>query len=309
MIPLSKEIFDRYQVRKTKKQKDAFIQLLKQHYPQLEIQEGGFSKSRNLILGDVEKAEFVFTAHYDTCPRLPFPNFITPKNPLLYIGYALLITVPIILIVVILSMLLRFLTDSFLINYFGTLIIYLGVFSFLLSGPANKHTANDNTSGVITLCELYQRLTEEERARTAMVFFDNEESGLFGSRLFKKKYLKQMRNKLLINFDCVSDGDNILIASSKTARNKWNIEKHFSANGSKIPMLEKAESVLYPSDQMGFPNTVAVAALKHNRFLGYYMDRIHTAKDTVFEEENIDYLCAGMQALVHESVAVSANAD
>jgi Iap family predicted aminopeptidase len=188
-------------------------------------------------------------------------------------------------------------------------IIMIGFLLLIVFGPANRHTANDNTSGVITLCELYQRLTEEERARTAMVFFDNEESGLFGSRLFKKKYLKQMRNKLLINFDCVSDGDNILIASSKTARNKWNIEKHFSANGSKIPMLEKAESVLYPSDQMGFPNTVAVAALKHNRFLGYYMDRIHTAKDTVFEEENIDYLCAGMQALVHESVAVSANAD
>jgi len=305
MTPLSKEIFDHYQVRKTKKQKDAFIQLLKQHYPDLKVQEGGFSKSRNLILGDVEHAEFIFTAHYDTCPRLPFPNFITPKNPLLYIGYAILITVPIILTVFILSALVRFLTDDFLINYFATLFIYFGVFSFLLAGPANKHTANDNTSGVITLCELYDRLTPEERTRTAIVFFDNEESGLFGSRLFKKMYQKQMRNKLLINFDCVSDGDNILIASSKTARSKWNIEKHFTTSGAKVPMLEKAECVFYPSDQLGFPNTVAVAALKHNRLLGYYMDRIHTAKDTVFDEANIEYLCTGMHALVHESTPVS----
>lgn len=309
MTPLSKEIFDNFQVRKNKKQKDAFIRLLQSHYPGLTIQEGGFAKSRNLIVGNVEQAEYIFTAHYDTCARLPFPNFITPKNPLLYVAYSILITVPILLIMALGVALLRLLSDNFGIIYFGTVAIYFGVFGLLLGGPANKHTANDNTSGVITLCELYARLTPEEKAKVALVFFDNEESGLFGSRLFKKKYQKLMRRKLLVNFDCVSDGDNILIAVSKTARNRWDLEKHFAPNNLKKLLLEKAEKVFYPSDQLGFPNTVAVAALKHSKLFGYYMDRIHTARDTQFDETNIEYLCSGMQSLIAQSITATTTAE
>ena len=55
-------------------------------------------------------------------------------------------------------------------------------------------------------------------------------------------------------------------------------------------MLENLKKVYYPSDQAGFPVAVAVAALKHNRVFGYYMDRIHTKHDTVFEQQNISFL-------------------
>ena len=49
--------------------------------------------------------------------------------------------------------------------------------------------------------------------------------------------------------------------------------------------------VFYPSDQSSFPCGVGVAALKHSRLLHtLYMDRIHTARDTVCRQENIEYL-------------------
>ena len=35
---------------------------------------------------------------------------------------------------------------------------------------------------------------------------------------------------------------------------------------------------------------VAVAALKYKKPFGFYMNRIHTKRDTVFQEENIAYL-------------------
>ena len=41
------------------------------------------------VLGDPETAKVVFSAHYDTCARLPFPNFIAPKNLLVTLGYTL----------------------------------------------------------------------------------------------------------------------------------------------------------------------------------------------------------------------------
>lgn len=292
MTELSQTILEQYQIRKTKSQKQAFIDLMKAHHPDLQIQEGGFPQSRNLIIGDVENAKVILAAHYDTCPRFPLPNFITPKNPILSILYSVAVLLPVFLLVYLLNLLIGVFTDSYWVHYWISLVFYFSFLYFLLAGPANKHTANDNTSGVITLCEILARATEDDLKKAAFVFFDNEEIGLIGSSMFRKKYKKQTQDKLLINFDCVSDGDNILLAVSKNARASYseNIQDNFCSSDNKRILFEKAEKIYYPSDQMGFKNTIAVAALKHHRFWGYYMDRIHTSKDTVFDVENIDFL-------------------
>ena len=293
MTELSNIIFDKYQIRKSKKQKTEFINLLKE-YMSVNIQTGGLVKSRNIIVGDVEKADVVFTAHYDTCAVMPVPNFITPKNVPFYIIYSLLICIPLFVFVTLFNAALNFVTTNYWIHYFFSLSVCAFVVYMLLAGPANKHTANDNTSGVITLCEIYSKLTEEQKQKVALVFFDNEEIGLIGSSLFKKEYKKIMDNKLLVNFDCVSDGDNILLTVSKPAQNKYmdKISTAFVAEDKNI-MVEKGEKVFYPSDQKHFKNNIAVAALKHKKIIGYYMDRIHTPKDTVFDERNIELLSDG----------------
>ena len=298
MTSISKEILDKYQMRKTRAQKSAFISFLQNQYPEIILQEGGLAKNRNLILGDVAKADILLTAHYDTCSVLPFPNFITPKNFLLYIGYVLLILLPFFAAMALCSAVLRIFTDDFWTHYFVTLSLYFLLLFTLLGGRPNKHTANDNTSGVITLCEIYAQLTDQEKQHVCIVFFDNEESGLLGSKFFQKRYKSLIGSKLLINFDCVSDGDNILISASKGARKKWDLQPYFTCEGDKKPLHEKAEKVFYPSDQNGFPNAVAVAALRYNKFLGYYMSRIHTSRDTVFDERNICYLSKNTCALI-----------
>ena len=88
MTELSKKILDAYQVRKTRKQKQAFTALLQQHIPNLQVQKMGFPKSHNLVVGDPKTAKVLLTAHYDTCAWLPFPNFITPKRPVISILYS-----------------------------------------------------------------------------------------------------------------------------------------------------------------------------------------------------------------------------
>lgn len=293
MTPLSQTILDNYQVRKTKKQKLAFIQLMQQNFPDLKVQEGGFPKCRNLIIGDIENARVVLTAHYDTCARLPFPNFIVPKNLFLSLFYAFFIIIPLFLVVFLFNLLLNLVTDDYWVHYFLSLIIYFGFFALLIAGPPNKHTANDNTSGVITLCELLGALTEAERSKAAFVFFDHEESGMIGSSYFRSKYKKELADKLLINFDCVSDGNYILLAVSKAARADMGplINSCFESTDSKTVLLTKSEKTYYPSDQIGFKKTVVVAALKYKHFIGYYLDKIHTSKDTVFDKENIKLLC------------------
>ncbi len=191
MTDLSRKILDSYQIRKTKKQKDAFIALMQAHFPALSIQEKGVPKSRNLILGDPETAKVVLGAHYDTCAQLPFPNFIMPKCPLLTIGYSLLILIPMVVLIFLANWLLNLYTGDAMVHYWVSLAVYLLFFILLLAGPANKHTVNDNTSGVITLLEIYEKLSEEEKQKVCFVFFDNEEAGLLGSAQFRKVYKKQ----------------------------------------------------------------------------------------------------------------------
>ena len=179
--------------------------------------------------------------------------------------------------------------------------VYFGVIALFLFGPANKHTANDNTSGVITLVEIMAALPEEAKSRFAFVFFDLEETGLFGSSDFAKKHKIAMLGKLLINFDCVSDGSNILLALKKDAVGfEPLLEKCFASNES-FNVDIRSSGVFYPSDQAKFPCGVGVAALKYSKLLKTeYMDRIHTTKDTVFEEKNVEFLKNCVLKLVNE---------
>ena len=296
MTDLSREILRDWQVRKTKAQKTRFIDFLRSRLPELRVEEGGAPRCRNLVLGDPESAEVVFTAHYDTCARLPFPNFITPKNFLIYLLYQLLIILPFFALAGLLGFALArlglYAPGAMMLGFVLAMALMLWVFLF---GPPNEHTVNDNTSGVLTLCELYAALSEEERARCALVFFDHEETGLFGSSFFASRHKKAMKNKPLINFDCVSDGDEFLIVMSGKAKKLCGgalAEAFFDAADKRAELCGPL-GAFYPSDQMNFRCGVGVAAMNRSPLFGLYMARIHTAKDTVCDERNFAFLVEG----------------
>ena len=123
MTEISQTILRESQVRKTKKQKDRFIASLKEAFPQLQEQVSGFPKSRNLILGDPATAKVMLSAHYDTCARLPYSNFISPKKPLLSIGYSILVLLPAIALITGFSMVLAMFVKEFWVAYLLTLAI------------------------------------------------------------------------------------------------------------------------------------------------------------------------------------------
>ena len=296
MTQISKEIFHTHQVRKTYKQKTAFIEFIKQHYPNAYVEEGGLMRSRNIIIGDIASAKAILTAHYDTCAVLPVPNFVTPKNMLFSFLYGFLLGLAMLIPCMILSSIAEMITHSFWVSYFalfGTLIV---MFLLMLFGKANKHTANDNTSGVIQLCELMDRLGNEQMQNYAFVFFDNEEAGLVGSSFFKKKHKEIIANKLIINFDCVSDGNNIMFVLSKKAKEIYEqtLRDAVPPTDAKNVLVESNSTAFYPSDQKVFPLSIGVAALKKKFFIGYYLDRIHTSRDVIFDESNILFLCDGI---------------
>lgn len=296
---VSNVLFEKYQVRKTKQQKNEFISFLKNNFPEMKVEEGGIPKSRNLVFGDLDNAKIVFTAHYDTCAILPFPNFIMPKNILLTILYSVLICIPFFLVTGVVFSVLEYFLSNFLISYYLSVVFLLAlVLVVFFLGKPNKHTANDNTSGVITILELMQSLSDEEREKCAFVLFDNEENGLLGSAFFRKTHKRIVKEKLVVNFDCVGDGDNIMFVYSKKSKIHCSdsLKSIFSVASDKTILHENSSTTFYPSDQMGFPINVAVAALNRKPLVGYYMSRIHTKNDTICDMRNITILVDGFKS-------------
>ena len=173
------------------------------------------------------------------------------------------------------------------------LAAYVALFVLMLSGPANKNTANDNTSGVTVLLDLMEVLPEGDRENAAFIFFDLEESGLIGSAAYFAKHRENMQDKLVINFDCVSDGEDILFVLQKGASAYSKTIKTAYESNESCRVSVESKGVFYPSDQMCFPSGVGVAALKRSKRGVLYMDKIHTKKDVVYREENIEFLVNG----------------
>ena len=304
MNKTTERLFESHEIRKTKKQKSAFIDFVSAGAEELGYEcrvEKGSLGSRNVVVGKIDSANVVYTAHYDTCPRLPFPNFITPKNMLVYVLYQFALVGVIFLAATLVELLVCAVLALFIesdaaltaITGISGYLTVIGALLLMLLGPANKHTANDNTSGVSLLLRVMEELPEELRGTVAFVFFDLEEVGLIGSSSFASKHKAEMKNKLLLNFDCVSDGENILFALKRgAAPYKGAISEAFAErDGYKVQVLDKG--VFYPSDQAAFPLGVGVCALKSTRGGLLYMNRIHTGRDTVYNEENVDFLTNG----------------
>ena len=298
----TKTLLEQFQVRKTQRQKEAFwawlCPLLREngYEPEIKLAKG-LIKSYNIVVGNPKLADVIFTAHYDTCAVLPFPNFVTPRNPLWSLLYSFLICQPLILCTTWVEVAVTRLSHSALL---GLLCGEAPLIFFLLwvlgSGKANKHTANDNTSGVATLLEILLTLPEELRDKVCIVFFDNEEKGLFGSGGFAKQHRAVKKNTLLINFDCVSDGDSLQLypndAFEKEEETLVRLEKAFlPCDGKQVEVVRNFSR--YPSDQRKFERGVGVCALRKSRLFGWYINRIHTARDTVFDEKNIELLRTG----------------
>lgn len=290
MNELSEYILSSFQRRKSYDEKSRFIGLIRERYPEIRIEEK--RKTRNIVFGDPETAEYVFTGHYDTCAVLLFPNLVFANNILITVLAAFAVCLPMFIAEAVINILLAYLGAGLPLIMFSIYAIMIVFIWWVYAGPASSHTANDNTSGTLAVLELYDRMPSEMKSRCAFVLFDNEEKGLIGSRNFLSQHKDASKRFTLINFDCVSDGDDIMFVFPKTLRQeKQRFEESYGMPG-KRAVLRSASNTMYPSDQKGFPKGIAVAAMHHCVF-GYYVPRIHTRRDVIFDRKNIDFICDG----------------
>lgn len=261
---------------------------------------GKLNGSVNVIAGDPEKATVFLCAHYDTASRMLVPNFVSPTNAPAHVIYhfasALLMMVLAILVSFAISYPLN--QPSLMLPLF--VILALGLLWVSVYGPANQNNANGNTSGVLALLAIAKTLPHNKRV--CIVFLDNNERNLLGASAFRKKHPNAAASALFFNFDCVGDGENLLLMPSKYSR--WD-EELLTALGKAFPDGEHVHPkvltqglIYYPSDHKKFKFHVAVCACRHLAGLGYYIPRLRTKRDTVLSLDNINCIAEGMTCFI-----------
>ncbi|MBQ7846253.1 MAG: M28 family peptidase [Clostridia bacterium] len=302
-------LIEKFPIRKTKLQKECFRNWVMDECMKLgytaQVETKG--SSNNVVIGDADKAEAIFTAHYDTPAVMPVPNFITPCNVLVYLLYQIVLTVAIFAVSGLVAGSLGWLAKiifgdgelAFWVGYLAELVSLFGLLGLMLFGPANKNNANDNTSGVASVLETMARIPAEKRGKVAFILFDNEEKGMLGSSAFASKHKDVKKNTLLVNMDCVGLGENILFFSPKKARGHAHYEKlvaGMNAQAGRNLEMFNMEGHLYPSDQSQFKHGIAVCSCKKAKVIGYYCDKIHTKHDTIADAGNIAFIADGLAA-------------
>ena len=300
MLTRPMDVLTAFPVRKSKQQKQEFRDAAQSYLSQFgysaSVEKGSFG-CRNVVIGDPEMAQYLITAHYDTCARLPIPNLITPCNFWAFLGYQLVVMLLMLLVPAIPGALAGLLVGSFDVGYYVWFLCVWAVIALVMIGPANKHNANDNTSGVVTLLEIARSLPESQRGKVCFVLFDLEEAGLIGSAAYRKAHKKASDSQLVLNLDCVGDGDYIrFFPTKKLKKDRKKLTSLYKACGylgkKDVLVHEKGFSVC-PSDQANFPYGVGICALR-KKGKTLYLSRIHTPKDTILEETNVNILRAAL---------------
>ena len=300
MLTRPMDVLTAFPVRKSKQQKQEFRDAVQSYLSQFGYSasvEKGSLGCRNMVIGDPETAQYLITAHYDTCARLPIPNLITPCNFWAFLGYQLVVMLLMLLVPAIPGALAGLLAGSFDVGYYVWFLCVWAMIALVMIGPANKHNANDNTSGVVTLLEIARSLPESQRGKVCFVLFDLEEAGLIGSAAYRKAHKKASDSQLVLNLDCVGDGDYIrFFPTKKLKKDRKKLTSLYKACGylgkKDVLVHEKGFSVC-PSDQANFPYGVGICALR-KKGKTLYLSRIHTPKDTILEETNVNILRAAL---------------
>ncbi len=294
MNRLTDIIKEKYVIRHTKKQKSDFRDFIVSElekdgiYAKTESGNNGGIPVHNIVIGDVKTAKYLITAHYDTPNTSLFPIVMFADSFLLSLMGQLAAFVPLILLSVIAARSIG--PAASLAALYGGM--FVGMFAF-----TNKNNFNDNTSGVLTVLEILYSLTGEDREKCAFVLFDNEEKGLLGSAHLYKKYKNR---SVVLNFDCVGDGDEIRMFYKKdVSETVGKLKECFAEDGrlSVKAVRRSIRNILYMSDDYSFPGGICFAAFRRS-FLGRYISRIHTNRDTVCSDENISFISSAVTGFI-----------
>ncbi len=295
-----------YPKRLTRKQKQDFLD-----YSNKKLSQFGYStqistgryilKSKNLeTLNDAP--DLIIGAHYDTPTILPF--FFEYLFKLFGHTRQIIMLFAIILAVTFFSFAVATFHQYPQLQTAGTIIQFIFYFSLLSLFIPNPKNYNDNSSGVLTILELAERIAKKPdlKQRVKFILFDNEEWGLLGSMMQQKKWRKRnplLNNTRLITVDCVGRGNfPVIIKLKKNSETGEQLAKLLSRKIT--PRVKRLP--YYPfSDNFSFSHSESInISMMDKTFLpgGYYIKNIHSPSDRKIDLTNIKTIADSLEAFI-----------
>ena len=275
------------QKRFSRKEKDAFLAFL-----EAELDKLGLIHHRTIIPGMMkhvhleagsEDPDVILLAHYDTQTLVPFwvewlIRLVGHTRTLLFLVtfYAL-------------TLLYSLLGDTAAAQIVEA--IFVGsIFQMLIP---NRHTMNDNTSGVIALLSIGSRLNLDPalKGRVKLIFTDNEERMLSGSFALKRKWNREgfdYRNRKIISVDSVGRGNIPVISYNLNSPLAHDLKETFTGSLSDTKAVNMWITPF--SDAYGFSlgGAVNINMMEHSLIPGgFFIRNIHSPFDTKISAGNI----------------------
>lgn len=231
-----------------------------------------------------ENPEYIIMAHYDTPTILPIWFELLFK----LVGH----TRQLLLLIVLLGLL--ELADYFLTNTVLLILQFIFLFSCLSLFIPNKKNYNDNTSGVLGLLFIAKKISLDEKLKNKvkLVFIDNEENMLSGSRALKKHWNKNNllhQDLKIISIDCIGRGKIPVIVRNSPSELADDLKTEFSKKVSNTKLINMGFSPL--SDNFNFREFGAVNISFMDKTIipgGLYIKHIHSPLDNKVNLKNIN---------------------
>ena len=296
-MTICEQITQRFPIRKTAEQKEAFRQWVMAEIEKLgytaRVEANDKGRQQNIVVGDPEQAEVTFTAHYDTPATIGLPDLQIPRNYPVYLLWQLGMVGGMLVLSLLLGFGLGMLTgsgDVMMLSFFGAFLVLM---MLQLNGVANKHNVNDNTSGVAVLLETMARIPVENREKAAFIFFDNMEKGRRGSKAYAREHLEVQHTHLIVNADSVGVGDTFLVFVPQLAKQMpqyMALETLMAGDAEHQVRFCSSVTTRGNSDFRSFKCGVGIGAYRQVNGIGLYLGALHTRRDTKADQGNLTYL-------------------
>ncbi|MBQ9290410.1 MAG: M28 family peptidase [Clostridia bacterium] len=283
---------EQYPVRKTEEEKTAFLKFLtgtlEEHGYQPETEVSGLRKSRNIVVGNPEKAAIVLCAHYDT-PAAKWPgNLLIPVNIPAYFVWQLLSMLLLLVPALVLYLIAwQFIGRTAVWLFF---LSYVGLLLWQTIGSGNRNNRNQS-SGLAVLLEVMAALPESARRHTAFVFFDRGEEFTLGAKAYGKEHLQVQYTRLILQLDALGLGKELVLIPKKPARKCTGYQRLVRIlEGTEGMHLEVAGAGMQicPGDYKCFQCGMILLSCVRRPLIGLCIPNLHTRRDTEVDEKQLE---------------------
>jgi hypothetical protein len=266
-----------------------------------QVEQNDKGRQQNVIAGDPDAAEMIIGAHYDTPATILLPDLQIPRNFPVYLLWQIVLIGGLLLLSLAVGAGVGLLTKSGDLMILAFFLAFIGLMWLQLCGFANRHNANDNTSGVAALLETMARIPEEERAKVAFILFDNCEKGRKGAKAFAADHLQVQHTRLVVSLDSVGVGEHMLVMASSLAKQLPGYEAlqlAMEADDARTAHFHSSVTTRCNGDFRAFKCGVGVMACRQLSGVGLYLGDLHTARDTETDQQNIAWLAGALERCI-----------